>query len=81
MRYVARFILALSDNNIRKQFVPRFRPDKVCRARSGSKLFYTLMVFLKEFFDKIDFEKKSADGKNYPVGKEFKRRRFYMFSE
>ena len=35
------------------------------------------MVFLKEFFEKVDFEKKSADGKknmqNYPEGKEFVR--------
>ena len=33
----------------------------------------TLMVFLKELFYKVDFEKKSADDnksmKNYPVGK------------
>ena len=31
------------------------------------------MVFLKEFFDKVDFEKKSTNDKkheNYPVGKE-----------
>ena len=40
----------------------------------GSKLFDTLMVFLEEFFEKADFEKKLANGKksmqNYPVGKE-----------
>ena len=34
----------------------------------------TLMIFLKEFFEKVDFEKKSADNKkimqNYPVDKE-----------
>ena len=39
-----------------------------------SKLFDTLMVFLKEFFKKVDVEKKSADDnksmKNYPVCKE-----------
>ena len=29
------------------------------------KLFDTLMVFLKEFFKKVDFEKKSADDKNH----------------
>ena len=34
-----------------------------CRAWSGSKLYYTLMVFLKEFFEKDDFEKKSAEDK------------------
>ena len=28
-----------------------------CRAWSGSKLFDTLMVFLKEFFENFDFEK------------------------
>ena len=35
---------------------------------------YTLMVFQKEFFEKVDFEKKSADDKkacnNFPGGKE-----------
>ena len=35
------------------------------------------MVFLKEFFEKVDFEKKSAEDeksmKNYPVGKELKK--------
>ena len=30
------------------------------------------MVFLKEFFDKIDNEKKTADDENYPEGKELK---------
>ena len=33
------------------------------------------MVLLKEFFDKADFEKKSAhkkSSKNYPIGKELK---------
>ena len=34
------------------------------------------MVFLKEFFEKVDFEKKSADDKknmkNFPGGKELK---------
>ena len=37
------------------------------------KMFDTLMVFLKEFFEKIDFEKKVADDKKkikiYPVHK------------
>ena len=28
------------------------------KARSGSKLFVTLIVFLKEFLEKVDFEKK-----------------------
>ena len=32
-----------------------------CRIWSGSKLVDTLIVFLKEFFEKDNFEKKSAD--------------------
>ena len=39
-----------------KQFVHRSGPTKR-QARSGSKLFNTLMVFLKEFFEKVDIEK------------------------
>ena len=31
--------------------------------KSGPKLFDTLMVFLKGIFEKVDFEKKSADDK------------------
>ena len=34
-----------------------------CRDWSGSKLFDTLMVFQKEFFEKVDFEKKAANNK------------------
>ena len=30
-----------------------------CQARSGLNLFDTQMVFLKEFFEKVDFEKIS----------------------
>ena len=33
----------------------------VWKERSGSKLFDTQMVLLKDFFEKDDFEKKSAD--------------------
>ena len=51
-----------SADNLGKQFGPRSGPTK-CQALSGSKLFDTLMVFLKEFFKKVDFEKKSADNK------------------
>ena len=43
-----------------KQFVPRSGPTE-CQARSGSKLFETLIVFLKEFFEKVKFEKRSAE--------------------
>ena len=37
-------------------------------AWTGSNLFDFLIVFLKEFFERIHFEKKS-DMQNYPVGK------------
>ena len=52
-------LIVSSADNICKQFVPRSGPTN-CRACSGSKLFDTLM---KEFFEKVDFEKKSADDK------------------
>ena len=53
-----------------KQYGPRSGVIKR-QAWSGSKLFDTLIVFLKEFFEKVDFEKKSRQQKsmqNYPVG-------------
>ena len=55
-------LLASSAVNICKQF----------GSRSGSKLFDTQMVFLKEFFENVDFKKISRRRKmeNYPVGKE-----------
>ena len=45
-----------------KQFGPRSGPANR-RACSGSKLFDILMVFLKEFFQKVNNEKKSAEDK------------------
>ena len=48
--------LVSSDDNFCKQFGSRSGPTE-CRARSGSKLFDTLMVFLKEFLREVDFEK------------------------
>ena len=45
-----------SADNLCKQFGPRSGPTKR-RARSGSKLSEPLMVFLKEFFEKVNFEK------------------------
>ena len=45
-----------SADNLCKQFRPRSGQTE-CRAWSGSKLFDTLMVFQKEFFKKVDFEK------------------------
>ena len=45
-----------SADNLCKQFGPRSVPTK-CQALSESNLFNTLMVFLKEFFKKVVFEK------------------------
>ena len=45
-------MLALSTDNHCKQFEPRSGPTK-CWACSGSKLFDTLMIFLKEFLIKL----------------------------
>ena len=44
-------------DNLCKQFGPRSGLTN-CQAGSRSKLFDTLMVFLKEFFKKVDFFKK-----------------------
>ena len=58
-------------------FANRLNPDQYRQmsAWSGTKLFDTLMVYLKEFFKKVDFEKKTAKGKNvwkiFPGGKEW----------
>ena len=51
------YLLVWSADNLCKQFVPRSGPTKSL-AWSGSKLLETLIVFLKEFFKKVDFEKK-----------------------
>ena len=45
-----------SADNLCKQFGPRPGPTE-CRSCSGSKLFDTLTVFLKEFLEKVNFEK------------------------
>ena len=52
--------LAVRSTYICKQVVPRSGPTE-CQARSGSKLFETRIVFLKEFFEKVKFEKRSAE--------------------
>ena len=44
-------VLLWSADNFCKQFGPRSGPTE-CRALSVSNLFDTLMVFLKEFFEK-----------------------------
>ena len=53
----------LSADYLYKQFGPRSGPTE-CQSWSGSKRFDTLIVFLKQFFEKVNFEKKSADDKN-----------------
>ena len=55
-------LLVLSADNLCNQFETRSGSTK-CRAWSGSNPFDTQMVFLKEFFQKVDFEKKSAEDK------------------
>ena len=58
MKFVAltlRLLVSHADNFC-KQFGPRSGMTK-CHAQSGTKLFDTQMVFLKEF-SQIDFEKK-----------------------
>ena len=50
-----------SADNLRKQFGPRSDPTK-CWARSGSKLFDTLVVFLKEFFERVEIDKLHPEG-------------------
>ena len=47
-------VTLLSADNLCKQFGPRSGP---------TKLLDTLMVFLKDFFEKVDFKEKSADDK------------------
>ena len=49
-------LLVSSAHYFCKQFKPRLSPTK-CWALSGSNLFDTQMVFLKFFFEKVDFEK------------------------
>ena len=49
------YLLVVSADNLCKQF----------GSRSGSKLFDTLMVFLKEFFEKADFEKYQQTKKKH----------------
>ena len=55
-------------DNFCKQFGTKSDPTK-CRAWSGPKLFDILMVFLKEFFQKVDFGEK----KNHQTTKKFEK--------
>ena len=60
MKFVAFTLRLLVSHagNFCKQFGPRSGMTK-CHAQSGTKLFDTQMVFLKEF-SQIDFEKKNS---------------------
>ena len=53
-----------SVDNLCKQFGPRSGPQ-ISQAWSGSKLFNTMMVSLKELFKKDNFWKKSTDDLTY----------------
>ena len=53
-------LLLSSAGNICTQFGPRSGPTER-RVWSGSKLFDTVVVVIKDFFEKTYFEKKSAD--------------------
>ena len=55
--FACQWQLLPSTDNLCKQFGPRSGPTKF-QALSCSKLFDTIMVFLKEFSKKNDFEKK-----------------------
>ena len=61
--------LLLPVDNLCKQFGPRSGPTK-CQSWSGSKLFDTLIVFLKDFLFKSADDHKSM--KNYPACKELR---------
>ena len=70
--YRTHCLLVMSARNLCKQSGPRSGPTK-CRAWSGSNLFDTQTEFLKEFFEKVDFEKNQQtvkNMKNFPGGKE-----------
>ena len=66
------YLLVWSADNLCKQFGPIPGPTK-CLVWSGSNLFDTQVVFLKEFIEKVDFEKNQQMTKKhekFPGGKE-----------
>ena len=70
-------LLVSSADNLCRQFGSRSGPT-IRLAWSGPKLFDTMMVFSKEFFEIADFEKKRQGTKkvckiSQLVGKELKR--------
>ena len=58
------YLLVLSADIFCKQFGTRLGPT------SGSKLFDTPIVFLKEFFKKVDYEKNQQTTKNMQISQE-----------
>ena len=54
-----------SDDRLCKQFGQRSGPTKVGPDLDSNCL--TVMVFVKQFFKKVDFEKKTSADENYPV--------------
>ena len=67
-------LLVSSADNFCKQFGPGSGPTKRW-AWSGSKLYDTLIIFLKEFFEKLDSENNQQTTKKreiFPGGKELK---------
>ena len=73
------YLLVLSADSFCKQFETRLGPTQ-CRAWSGSKLFATLMVLLKEFFEKAVLEKNQQTTKKHeklPKGQSFKVKLLY----
>ena len=58
------YLIVFSADNLGKQFGPRSGPTKT-RVRSGSKLFDNMIAFLKEFFEKVDFEKNQQIRKKH----------------
>ena len=65
------YLLVSSADKFCKQFGPRLGPT-TCRAWSGSKLFDALMVFLKEVFEQVDYEKSADDKKTWTTTKDAK---------
>ena len=58
------YLLVSSADNLCKQFGPRSGGTK-CWAWSGSNLLDTEMVFLKEFFEKFEFEKNQLTAEKH----------------
>ena len=61
--FLTLYLQVLSADNLCKQFGPRSGQTERL-ARYGSNLFDTQMVFQKEFFEKVNFEKNQQTTKN-----------------